>query len=406
MNRFFSLNIKKHFKKSLLILFLFTFPFAAQSVLAQSSTNQLQTNISLSVETAEQTTDSCNTWGDIIRTHKPANATNTPGNYSARDDVEAFAQRVAECYLLDYEWVINTLRQAQYQPSSTKFIMPQPAGTKNWSTFVSNFVQPDRIQAGVKYWYQNEEWLNLAQNRYGVPPKIILGIIGVETIFGKVTGNFRIIDTLSTLAFDFPTGRSDRSDFFADELAQYLIFTAQQGIDPLSIKGSYAGAMGMPQFMPSSLVSYGVDFDDDGKIDLHNSNADIIGSVANYLAQHGWQSGLPGKFPLLVDASISIQDLEYLRQPDIVPTFTSDILAAHGVQLINKSSPSKLLSDDVKLAFIELENGANKPSIYIAGTQNFFVVTRYNRSSFYAAAVLELADAIEKAYNKVNRQGL
>lgn len=402
MNQIFHSNSKKHLEKFFLLSLLMVSFAVTRPVLALSPTDQQQTILTSSVTTTEPATDYCNMWGDIIRTHKPIDISDTPGNYTSRDDVSAFAQRVASCYALDYQWVIGTLRQAQYQPSSVKFIMPQPAGTKNWNTFVANFVQPDRIQAGVRYWQENEAWLNMAQSRYGVPPKVVLGILGVETIFGKVTGNFRILDALSTLAFDFPTGRSDRSNFFADELAKYLVFTSQQGIDPLSIKGSYAGAMGMPQFMPSSLLSYGVDFDEDGKIDLHNSNADIIGSVANYLAQHGWQPGLPGKFPLLVDANIASQSLENLKQPDIVPTFTHNDLAAYGVQLHNKNE-SKQLSEDIKLAFITLENGANTPPTYIAGTQNFFVVTRYNRSSFYAAAVLELADAIEKAYNKTHR---
>lgn len=340
--------------------------------------------------------DPCETLGDLIRETKPETALTTPGNYKERADVKAFAQQVSACHNLDLAWVLDTLGQAQYQASTAKFIMPQPSGTRNWQNFKGRFIQANRVQAGVKFWRQNHEWLERAEATYGVPADIVMGILGVETVFGQFTGNHRIIDALATLAFDFPQGRSDRTDYFASELAYYLVFTARENVPPLSVRGSYAGAMGMPQFMPSSLLNYGVDFDGDGKIDLHNSTPDIIGSVANYLAAHGWQRGLPPTLPILFQEA-SQESLEALLKPDIVPTFTIQELERHGV-LVDASADENMDMAHTKLAFIALENGTDLPPDYIAGTQNFFVITRYNRSSFYAMVVVEMGNAIAKAY--------
>ena len=343
---------------------------------------------------------SCQLFGDIIRAHKPEDG--LPGKYGQREDVKAFAQQVAQCHQLDYLWVLDTLTQAKYQASTARFIMPQPAGTRNWGKFVSNFVQPDRINRGVIFWQNNKKWLEQAEKDFGVPPKIVLGILGVETIYGQITGNFRIIDALSTLSFDFPSGRSDRRDYFSGELAAFLAFTAKDGVDPLSIRGSYAGAMGMPQFMPTSLRTYAIDYDGDGYIDLNASPADIIGSVAHYLAMHHWQAGIPSSFTPQMHGATQSQ-IDYLKTSDIVPTFTVAEMAMHGVSMENRTKTKQLSSNEVKLSFIALENGTENPPTYVIGTQNFFVITRYNRSSFYAMSVIELANAIERAYQKKNR---
>ena len=346
--------------------------------------------------------DPCQSFGDLIRNTKVENAIQQTGNYARRADVHAFAQRVAACYQLNPSWVSDILAQANYQASTVKFIMPQPAGTRNWQNFRGSFLHPNRIRAGVRFWRDNQHLLERAQATYGVPPEIVMGILGVETTFGQVTGNFRIIDALATLSFDFPEGRSDRTDYFSQELAQFLAFAANQQIDPLSIRGSYAGAMGMPQFMPSSLVNYGVDFDQDGKIDLHNSTADIIGSVANYLAQYGWQAGLDPVLPVTLHSTTQ-QDIAALKEPDIVPSFTAEQMALHGVIVdTDVAHWPHILSE--KLSFIILENGADNVPDYVAGTQNFFVITRYNRSSFYAMTVIELGRAIANARSGTTMQ--
>jgi membrane-bound lytic murein transglycosylase B len=199
-------------------------------------------------------------------------------------------------------------------------------------------------------------------------------------------GTFRVLDALATLSFDFPTGRKDRSAFFRDELAHFLLMCQQEGIDPLTVKGSFAGAMGLPQFMPSSVLKYAVDFDGDGHIDLHHSTADVIGSVANYLAKFGWQPGLPTHFD--VAAPVDSTDRNVLLGPDIVPLFSAQEMTDRGARLSDAA-----LNVQSKLALVELQNGAAAPS-YVAGTSNFYAVTRYNWSSYYAMAVIGLGDAV------------
>ena len=157
------------------------------------------------------------------------------------------------------------LAQSRFVPGVAKSIMPPPAGTaKNWAAYRARFIEPRRVNAGLAFWQANEAWLTLAEQRYGVPPDIVVGIVGVETLYGRHMGGFRVIDALATLSFDFPTGRSDRSAFFRDELEQLLVLSHRASGDPLALKGSYAGALGMPQFMPSSVNKYAIDFDGEG----------------------------------------------------------------------------------------------------------------------------------------------
>ena len=240
--------------------------------------------------------------------------------YGRRGDVMAFADALAERRGLDPAWVRAALEQARFVPNVARFIMPPPAGTaKNWAAYRARFVEPVRIRAGVAFWNANEKWLALAEELYGVPPEIVVGIVGVESIYGRQMGNFRIIDALATLAFDFPVGRTDRSDFFKDELESWFVLCKSEGVDPLAWKGSYAGAIGMAQFMPSSFNKYAVDFDGDGHVDLHANAADAIGSVANYLAEFGWKRGLPARFDVKPPTETS--ERAALLAPDIVPTF-------------------------------------------------------------------------------------
>jgi membrane-bound lytic murein transglycosylase B len=310
--------------------------------------------------------------------------------YGARDDALQFAAELAERRGLDGEWVRDKLALARFQPSVARAVLPPPAGTaKNWAAYRARFVEPRRIAAGLAFWRDNEAWLAKAEALYGVPAQIVVGIIGVETIYGQQTGGYRALDALATLAFDFPAGRSDRSAFFRDELEQLFVLARDQRIDPLALKGSYAGALGLPQFMPSSINRFAVDFDGDGHIDLLASAADAIGSVAHFLAEHGYVRGLATHFE--ITAPSATVDRAILLVPDIVPSFTPAELAARGALL--GPLPEGF---DGKLALVELQNGDDAPPSHVAGTQNFYAITRYNWSSYYALAVIELGAAIAR----------
>ena len=324
--------------------------------------------------------------------HSNADTSTASVAYGRREDVMAFAADAAQRLGLDKQKTEAALAHAHFIPSVTRFIMPPPPGTaKNWAAYRDRFIEPKRVNAGAVFWRANRGWLNLAEERYGVPAEIIVGIIGVETLYGQQVGNFRVLDALATLSFDFPVGRKDRSAFFRDELAQFLLLCQQEGRDPLTVKGSFAGAMGLPQFMPSSALKYAVDFDGDGHIDLHRSTADVIGSVANYVAQFGWQAGLPTHFE--VAAPVDNTDRNVLLGPDIVPLFSAQEMTDRGARL--GEAAFNTLS---KLALVELQNGAAAPS-YVAGTSNFYAITRYNWSSYYAMAVIGLGDAVKARVN-------
>ncbi len=319
--------------------------------------------------------------------------------YGARDDVMRFGAELAERRGLDFGWVQNALQRARFVPSVARFIMPPPAGSvKNWAAYRARFVEPRRIAAGVAFWQAHEKWLQRAEATYGVPPEIVVGIVGVETIYGQQMGNFRVIDALATLAFDFPAGRKDRSAFFRDELENLLVWCQREGVDPLRPTGSFAGAMGMPQFMPSSVNRYAVDFDGDGRIDLRGDAADVIGSVAHYLAEFGWKRGLPTRFEVAVP--VDAADRAFLLAPDILPSFSAADFGERGARLDAAAFAADAALAETggvgKLALVELQNGAAAPS-YVAGTANFYAITRYNWSSYYAMAVIELGEAVARA---------
>ncbi len=310
--------------------------------------------------------------------------------YGRREDVMRFADEAAQRRQLDPAWVRAALSQARFVPRVARLVMPPPVPTaKNWAAYRARFVEPGRIQAGVEFWNANEAWLRLAEERYGVPPEIVVGIVGVETIYGRNMGGFRVLDALATLSFDFPAGRSDRSAFFRDELESFLVLCRREGIDPAAQLGSYAGAIGMPQFMPSSINRLAVDFDGNGHVDLNTSTADVIGSVAHYLAEHGWQRGMPATYEVAVPVDAEARAV--LLAPDILPTFTPAEFSARGAGL-----PEPALSHDGKLALVEVFNGDAPPS-YVAGTANFYAITRYNQSSYYALAVIAVGEAVKQA---------
>jgi membrane-bound lytic murein transglycosylase B len=316
--------------------------------------------------------------------------------YATRSDAMHTAEAMAQRLGLDPQWVRQAIGQSHYMPGIARAIAPPPVGTvKNWTVYRSRFIDPVRIRAGVKFWQSNRATLERAETETGVPADIIVGIIGVETIYGQQTGSYRVMDALTTLSFDFPKEHPravERSAFFRSELEAFLTLTQRTGTDPLSLRGSYAGAMGLPQFMPSSWSKYAIDFDGDNRVDLFHSAADVIGSVANYFKVFGWKPGMPTHFPVrLISAGA---DRAALLAPDIVPTFTPAEMVARGGEL-----EALALQHTGPLAVVELQNGG-APALYLAGTENFYVITRYNWSSYYALAVIELGQEVASAMPK------
>lgn len=335
--------------------------------------------------------------------------------YDSHAGALAWAETVAARQGWSPQWVREHLARAQFLPSSQRLATPAPApksGAKrstvaDWRRYRANLITAERVAAGVRFWAANEAALQRAQDVFGVPASAIVGILGVETHYGRNQGNTRVLDALATLAFDFPAAHpraAQRSAYFAGELEAFLMSIAQEN-DPVRAqslaeqRGSWAGAMGMGQFMPSSLARWALDFDEDGRLDVfgHSGRADdAIGSVAHYLYAHGWQAGQSVWHALEFAAA---PDWEKLLAPDIVPSFTPAQLAALGAQ---PAAPSTL-GADVPLAVIALNRG-DAPTGYFLGTRNFYVLTRYNQSSYYAAAVHDLGQEIAAARSRTAPQ--
>ncbi len=313
--------------------------------------------------------------------------------YANRPDAMAFAEDLATRRGLDREWVRQAIGQARMLSQVPRLMLPPTQGTsKNWYAYRDRFIEPVRIRAGVRFWQQNSAALARAEREYGVPAEIIVGIIGVETIYGQHMGNFRVIDALATLSFDFPDAHpraAARVAYFRGELEQFLSTAQHTHADPFAARGSYAGAMGLPQFMPSSWARYAVDFDGDSRIDLFGSPADAIGSVANYFIAHGWSPGMAPTYAVEFDRARL--DMPALMEPDILPTFSAANMAERGAMVQGAGA-----QHERPLALIELQNGADAPS-YVAGTENFYAITRYNWSSYYAMAVIELGREVAAA---------
>ena len=316
--------------------------------------------------------------------------------YATRPEVMLEADAIAERRGLDRDWVRQVVGEARLIPQAARWVLPPATGTaKNWRLYRSRFIDPVRVNAGVAFWRANSALLERAQTEYGVPAEIIVGIIGVETIYGRDMGSFRVIDVLCTLSFDFPQAHpraQERRAFFQGELEQLLTLAQRSGSKVADFRGSFAGAMGMPQFMPSSWARHAVDFDGDGRIDLFASSADAIGSVANYFKAYGWQPGMPTHYAARFDAATL--DLEALLAPDILPTFSAASMAAKGMVL-----DSAAASHPGPLALVGLQNGTDAAQ-YVVGTENFYVITRYNWSSYYAMAVIELGQEVAKALGR------
>ena len=304
-------------------------------------------------------------------------------SFAERTEAQAFALDMEARHGIDRHAILATLGQASHDERVIRLIRPpSKPGVRSWQRYRSRFLDSGRIEAGIDFWRSNEERLRDASLRYGVPPEIITAIIGVETHYGRNTGSFGTVSALATLAFDYPP----RADLFRRELEHLFLLAREQGRDPSSYFGSYAGAIGYPQFLPSSIRSYAVDLDGDGHIDFDTGPIDAIGSVANYLAQHGWIPDAPIAVPALLSPAT---DPQPLIDAGIEPTLSPQQLADAGVTAAASNPP------DAPATLVDLET-PGAATEYWLGYRNFYVITRYNKSSFYAMAVLELATALRE----------
>ncbi|MDO4936511.1 MAG: lytic murein transglycosylase B [Sutterellaceae bacterium] len=308
-------------------------------------------------------------------------------NFAQRADVQKWAKRIAQQEKLPYRWIIDNLAKAKHIPTSVR-IMDQPrltAGNKpdDWFAHRKNFMNAVRVNAGLEFVKKHRKTILAVQRQYRIPGAVVVSIIGIETIFGKRQGDYRALDTLTTLSFD----HKRRADFFRKELVSYLKLCRKTKADPAVMKGSFAGAVGMCQFMPSNILAYGVDYDKNGRIDLNNSAADAIASVANYLVKHNWQSTLPIAWEC--DATPALY--QRLKAGGGKTHTTLAKAKAAGVKL----KESALVPGHTPVMLIQLKSP--QKDTWRLGTENFAAIMRYNRSYFYAETVRELAMALIEA---------
>jgi len=311
-------------------------------------------------------------------------AATTSTHYDTNPEVRAFIGEMVVRHGFNREELVELFSQAERREDILELMRKPAEKTKPWYEYRKIFLTQSRIEGGAAFWQNNAAILDRAAASLGVDPKIVVAIIGVETRYGEITGRHRVLDALSTLAFDYPP----RADFFRGELEQYLILSREEAIDPLSTKGSYAGAMGYGQFIPSSYRAYSVDFDNDGRRDLWNSPDDIIGSVANYFHRHGW---IPGG-PVAVPATVSGNKHQQILELGYRPSMLLDAMRHNGI------TPARPMPDDLPgaLLLFEMKDGPE----YWIGFNNFYVITRYNHSPLYAMAVYQLSEEIREAYER------
>ncbi|MCW9013705.1 MAG: lytic murein transglycosylase B [Gammaproteobacteria bacterium] len=311
-------------------------------------------------------------------------------NYSKRPDVKEFIADMVSQHGFDEQQLSLWMQDVQQQKSALEAIA-RPAEAKPWKDYRPIFITSKRINRGVEFWATHAETLQRAEQKYGVPAEIIVAIIGVETFYGKRAGNYPVLDALTTLGFDYPLEnttqerRDRRERFFRKELKEYLLMTREEKVDPRTLKGSYAGAMGMPQFISSSFRAYAIDFDGDGKRDLWNSTADAIGSVANYFSRHGWKGGQP-----IVSRASVAKPADGLGSKNMRPHKAIGDYKQLGV------TPVKAFNDSQMATLLKLEG--SRGNEYWLGLENFYVITRYNHSPLYAMAVYQLGQAVASKY--------
>ena len=320
---------------------------------------------------------------------KAATSQPATSGYDARTEVRDFVDELVRDHGFDRASLLKLFAGARYQPKIIAAMQRPLLEPPKWYAYAPPFLTPTRIDGGVAWWRRNEEALARAESTYGVPPEIIVAIVGVETFYGRNMGSYRVLDALTTLAFDYPR----RATFFRGELKQFLLLTRDLGVSPTVPKGSFAGAVGVPQFMPGSYRNFAVDFDGDGRANLWTDDSDVVGSVANFLARHDWQRGQP----ILLPAAIEGDGRDaVLRRLDggISERRPLDAWAGDGVGTPGSVGPE---IGPVGLLMLEQRvNGSDEATYWIA-CNNFYVITRYNRSRLYAAAVYELARAIRIA---------
>ncbi|RKT44010.1 lytic murein transglycosylase B [Thiocapsa rosea] len=311
-----------------------------------------------------------------------------PASYAAEADV--FAREMVERHGFDSADLEGVLANARYSQAIVD-AMNRPYEAKPWRDYRALFVTPARIAGGVTFWSENADLLARVEADYGVAPQIIVAIIGVETNYGANVGKHRVIDALTTLGFSYPR----RATFFRRELEAFLVLSREEQLDPLGAVGSYAGAMGKPQFISSSYRNYAIDFDGDGRRDLWGSNADVVGSVANYFKQHGWRPGEPVAFAAELRSGVPAGITVVEKSPALPDTTAGDLRAA-GVAW------DETLSADVPASLIRLDGVEDE---YWVGLSNFYAITRYNHSNLYAMAVYQLSEEIRENRSKATSSG-
>jgi len=303
------------------------------------------------------------------------------GDYEGSPQVAEFVGELTRDHGFAGEQLMSLFREVERKQAILDAISRPAERVKQWKEYRPMFITDTRIARGVDFWRQHEAALARAEQEYGVPAQIIVSIIGVETFFGRNTGNYRVIDALSTLGFDYPP----RAQFFRKELREFLLLAREQQVDPLTLKGSYAGAMGLPQFMPSSFRAYAVDFDGDGHINIWTDPDDAIGSVASYFKRHGWVAGQP----VVSRATARGDRVDEGLSPALDPVMSVGELRQLGW------ASHDALRDDMPVTAFRLE-GDNGPEYWL-GLNNFYAITRYNRSVMYAMAVYQLSESLVQA---------
>jgi len=322
-------------------------------------------------------------------------------------EIQAYAQEVARVRHVPLTHVETLLKDAQYNATAARLMAPAKTRIRrSWVTYRNRFVEPVRINGGQKFWQQHKSTLDRAAQDYGVPQSIIVAIIGVETIYGRHTGNFRVLDALTTLGFSYPDdSRPERSQLFRDQLADLIQLDYEKKLDARQVTGSFAGAMGLPQFMPGSLMRYAADGNSDGRIDLHYSVEDAIVSVARFLRLHGWVPGLPVFAPvtlprnpqaLAVGGLYPTYEWSQLQKEGAATRPLPGTLAEAGPAAGGNRQSGTVAADwrQHKLGVVDLLDEPRKLAEYRIGTPNFFAITHYNRSYFYATSVADLAKAL------------